>query len=815
MATAAEMEVKVDKLEVNMDRFDEIINGDASTDVPVDVGTVPSIRKLQEQLREAQEALSINWNYNVIEARSTANVNLATGLVNGQTLNGVTVQTGKFYFLGLQTDPKQNGIYPGVASGTAPRATWADSAAELAHIGFLISGGTTGAGELYTLDLDVADITLGTTNLNFAKVGIPVSVTTEVANARQGLGTLLENLVDIRNELADEIAARIAALGPVERATAGTDEAPDSTPIIGGRRTTLGDYFDATVDSNKRFVKGLGKDGEQEYMKLYAKKFSTEPGVISIDIAPIHLGGIGDISDLFLDRNRRPYKAITTNGQQYTQDPTTGLLAPSGSGSGGANRETYAQAGGMTYNTNHNTIYTFIVWDQSWGYGASAGTGEIILNPTPTHPGYALMMDNSQAVKTAHIVSPTPVAVYPFGDDFINLVEAAIPGAYETQCSGFANWFIEKHLAATGFKPKVLMMIAAVGGAPYDAIRKGTATYNAIMTALQKAVGIAAARGLGERIIVCDILTDHGQQDTSNGVLAREYEKFQLQAIADFNADILPITNQSIPVRMLANQVSRGGSLTAIVRPEIGLGWTRAAEKDPRIAIVGPAYQFKTAAGDGAHLSSIGYNTNGRTKADRAVAQILGHDKPVFEVLSAKKISSTVIRLEFSSPTTIDLSGTTVADTGTNGKGWVFDDNSGASPSISSVAKVVDTSVTASISSTVMTVASGSGLKAGQTLTGAGVSSGTYIVNQLTGTTGGAGTYTVSISQTVASTTISASSNLVDVTLSGAPANRYDQLWYSKSGNFRETVPLGNDNDGLPFYRWQRIQLINFNGPGE
>ncbi len=69
-------------------------------------------------------------------------------------------------------------------------------------------------------------------------------------------------------------------------------------------------------------------------------------------------------------------------------------------------------------------------------------------------------------------------------------------------------------------------------------------------------------------------------------------------------------------------------------------------------------------------------------------------------------------------------------------------------------------SATASIAGVVMTVsavAAGTVLAAGQTLAGTGVDPSTSIVNQLTGTAGGTGTYTVSISQTVASTTVTAS----------------------------------------------------------
>jgi hypothetical protein len=66
--------------------------------------------------------------------------------------------------------------------------------------------------------------------------------------------------------------------------------------------------------------------------------------------------------------------------------------------------------------------------------------------------------------------------------------------------------------------------------------------------------------------------------------------------------------------------------------------------------------------------------------------------------------------------------------------------------------------MTASVAATVMTVsaiASGT-LAPGQTVSGGTVLAGTTIVNQLTGTTGGVGTYTVNPTQTVASTSLTA-----------------------------------------------------------
>lgn len=46
MATSSEIQAKVDKFSINMDRLNNITNGDEQTEVTVDVGTVPSIKRL-------------------------------------------------------------------------------------------------------------------------------------------------------------------------------------------------------------------------------------------------------------------------------------------------------------------------------------------------------------------------------------------------------------------------------------------------------------------------------------------------------------------------------------------------------------------------------------------------------------------------------------------------------------------------------------------------------------------------------------------------------------------------------------------------
>lgn len=128
-----------------------------------------------EVLRQATltQALGIRWSSQTIRVRATANVDIATALENGDTLDGVTLATGDHVLLPYQSTASQNGIYTVPASGAASRASFADSAAELERIGVRITAGTAGAGELWTLPLDADEITVGTTSLNFANLGAP------------------------------------------------------------------------------------------------------------------------------------------------------------------------------------------------------------------------------------------------------------------------------------------------------------------------------------------------------------------------------------------------------------------------------------------------------------------------------------------------------------------------------------------------------------------------------------------------------------------------------------------------------------------
>lgn len=108
----------------------------------------------------------LNWKQRV-RAASTANVTVASALVNGLSMDGVTLATGDRVLLKNQTTASENGIYIVVASGAAPRATDADTSAEVRNMIVGVESGTVAADTIWQLITD--NPTLGTTSLSFTQ----------------------------------------------------------------------------------------------------------------------------------------------------------------------------------------------------------------------------------------------------------------------------------------------------------------------------------------------------------------------------------------------------------------------------------------------------------------------------------------------------------------------------------------------------------------------------------------------------------------------------------------------------------------------
>lgn len=208
-------------------------------------------------------AVGLKWTSQAIRVRSTANVVIASALENGDTLNGVTLATGDHVFLGSQTAPAENGIYTVVASGAASRATFADAAAELAYIAFVIREGTVGAGERWTLPLASSAITVGTTSLVFAQIGIEVDLAAEVA-ALEATVNDLEPLLGVQGvKLVEASGASVSPSAYIYTTWTAAAFTVTAIAAAGERRrlnlfSNAGAVFDVTFDLAKGVVEPGG-----------------------------------------------------------------------------------------------------------------------------------------------------------------------------------------------------------------------------------------------------------------------------------------------------------------------------------------------------------------------------------------------------------------------------------------------------------------------------------------------------------------------------------------------------------------------------
>lgn len=111
-------------------------------------------------------AAGLDWKDNVRVA-STANLAVASAVVNGASVDGVTLATGDRILLKNQSTASENGIYVVVASGAASRSTDADSSADIKNMITRVSEGTTLGDTMWQLITD--NPTLGSTSLTFAQ----------------------------------------------------------------------------------------------------------------------------------------------------------------------------------------------------------------------------------------------------------------------------------------------------------------------------------------------------------------------------------------------------------------------------------------------------------------------------------------------------------------------------------------------------------------------------------------------------------------------------------------------------------------------
>lgn len=162
----------------------------------------------------------ISWK-NPVRVATTANINLANALENGDTIDGITLVTGDRVLVKNQTTKTQNGIYIVPASGAASRSDDASTAQELK---FAVVGVEVGTANADTVWIQTAEITtIGSDNVEFTQF----------------------HTADVPN------ASTIVA-GKVELATTGETEAKSDTTraVTPSGLATFARKYSATIGDN-------------------------------------------------------------------------------------------------------------------------------------------------------------------------------------------------------------------------------------------------------------------------------------------------------------------------------------------------------------------------------------------------------------------------------------------------------------------------------------------------------------------------------------------------------------------------------------
>ena len=104
-----------------------------------------------------------------VVATTTANGTLSTAFANGQSIDGVTLQTGDRILIKNQSTASQNGIYNVNASGAPSRATDMATGGNAAGAFVFVEQGTVNAENGFVCTSDTGSAVVGTNNLTFAQ----------------------------------------------------------------------------------------------------------------------------------------------------------------------------------------------------------------------------------------------------------------------------------------------------------------------------------------------------------------------------------------------------------------------------------------------------------------------------------------------------------------------------------------------------------------------------------------------------------------------------------------------------------------------
>lgn len=157
-----------------------------------------------------------------VRAATTAPINIATDLNNGDVIDGVTLATGDRVLVKNQSTGSENGIYVATATGAGTRATDFDSSAEVTAGAFtFVEEGSTNADSGWVLTTN-APITLGTTALTFVQFSGAGQITAGAGLTKTGNTIDVVGTTDRISVASDSVDIASTYVGQTSITTLGT-----------------------------------------------------------------------------------------------------------------------------------------------------------------------------------------------------------------------------------------------------------------------------------------------------------------------------------------------------------------------------------------------------------------------------------------------------------------------------------------------------------------------------------------------------------------------------------------------------------------
>ncbi len=515
---------------------------------------------IQRQMDEVRSLAStaLQWK-EPVRVASTANIDIATGLENGDTLDGVALAAGDRVLLKDQTAASQNGVYVVSASGAASRSIDANEASELVGLAVFVRSGTANGGKQFACSTP-APIIVGTTSLTFQEISDQSSLNASITD----LGDSLTAEAEAREVADNERAVRV----PVS---------PDAAPVAVGE-TSDDSYmwFDFPRD-RLNFVGSPWRDNDDGYgaMRVTGKNGVSpvgvdaagrllRPGDIASDIAftrTIDDGGT-QRSVLYIADGYEARRINTSDLDAYGPEVLAPGLVRYTDQVGARKFATYATGRPRAAST---AIEHHINHGQSLSNGSSSSAPNHAYTTFPVNPNILMFNggirpivgDQNAAVPPANLTSLVPA---------VERTDTTTLG--ETGLVAYAHALNEYY----GGEKRVLVSCSGIGGMTYANLKKGTLAWNNMLAQVQAAKTIADGEGVPYSVAVVNWI--HGEANRADS--PETYRGYLTELRDDLQTDIRAITGQTdgpiVIIRQISSRLLDGSNIPGPERAKVLAG---------------------------------------------------------------------------------------------------------------------------------------------------------------------------------------------------------------------------------------------------